>query len=63
MNNDINPSKLQELLSELDELHSTGIVTKDEHECLRFILNRAYAEENLNKTGQSLSAASNLNLS
>jgi hypothetical protein len=61
MNNESNPSKLQELLKELDDLHSNGVVTKDEHECLRFMLNRAYSEENLNDAGQSLSPGSNLN--
>ncbi len=61
MNNESNYSKLEELLKELDDLHDSGVVTKDEHECLRFILNYAYGEGNLNDASQSLSLASNIN--
>jgi DNA-directed RNA polymerase specialized sigma54-like protein len=61
MNNDSTQSKLQELLKELDDLHNSGVVTKDEHECLRIILNYAYGEDNLNNANQSLSLASNMN--
>lgn len=61
MNNDSNSLKLQELLKDLDDLHNSGVVTKDEHECLSFILNCAYGEEKTDMASQSFSISSEPN--
>jgi hypothetical protein len=56
-----NPLKLKELLRELDGLLQTGVVTKDEYDCLKFILNHAYTESVSNQIKQELSISSKYN--
>jgi hypothetical protein len=61
MKNNSTPKKLQELLKELDELLQTGVVTKEEYDCLNFILNHVYNETIYNQIKSELSINSNIN--
>ena len=40
-------AKLLELLEELETLFTAGTVSREEYDCLRFILNQAYSGDNL----------------
>jgi hypothetical protein len=61
MKNNSTPNKLQELLRELDELLHTGVVTKEEYDCLNFILNHVYNETMYNQLKSELSFNSKIN--
>jgi len=60
MKNNSNPIKLMELLDELDGLLQTGVVTKDEYDCLKFILNHAYMDSVSNQILEDFTSASNI---
>jgi uncharacterized protein YqgQ len=45
MDSSENSNKLLELLNELETLYKTGIVTREEYDCLKFMLNHAYNKE------------------
>jgi hypothetical protein len=61
MINNSTHKKLQDLLNELDELLKTGVVTKDEYDCLSFILHHVYDDDISNQCKQELSFISNFN--
>ena len=59
MINNSTHKKLQDLLKELDELRLAGIVTKDEYDCLSYILHHVYDDDISNRCKQELSFLSN----
>lgn len=50
MNEAPKENKLTDLIAELEDLYKAGVVTGEEYECLKFILEHTYQQEVKNGT-------------